>query len=786
MNIAVGNSRMDKVFVNKDMTWDDFKNKCSKTVRTTETMAEYRKLSKAKQDNIKDVGGFVMGILKNGKRKNGFVLNRTAITLDLDHAVKDVWDVITMLEDFECLMYSTHKHTTDNPRVRLIIPLSRPVSADEYPAVSRMVAKDIGMEMVDDTCHEAARLMYWPSTSSDGQFLFETQSGAFLNPDDVLNRYTDWRDSTLWPVSSRQSEIVKRTIAKQANPLEKEGIVGAFCRTYSISNAIDTFLPDVYKPSSIDGRYDYVPADSSAGVVLYDDKFVYSHHASDPASGHLLNAFDVVRIHKFSHLDDKTKSDTAPTKRPSYKAMTDVVLKDEKVKETLAKEREQRLQMDFADETNWKQKLEINKKGEIEDTVPNFELILRFDDNLQGIVFNENTCSIDVKEDSKLPWKRVRAGWSDNDMASLVTYIAKVYNIFSPTKLKNAFLSVVNDRAYNPVKEYLEGLPQWDGTERVDRLLIDYLGAEDNPYTRAVTRKTLVAAVSRIYKPGTKFDYILTLVGGQGIGKSTFFSKLGMKWFSDSLSISDMKDKTGSEKLQGYWILELSELNGMKKMDVETVKSFISRTDDKYRPSYGTVVESHPRQCVIVGTTNATGGFLRDVTGNRRFWPVDVTGNSINKPWELCDTKQIWAEVLYRYHQGEKLLLESDVATYAYGVQQEALENDDREGLIREYLEKPLPDNWKDMDLFSRRVYLSGEDVTSAKGSTMRDRVCTLELWAECFSKDPASMRKTDSYELNGIMRKIEGWQKYEGNKSGRVRFPIYGPQYAYERCDKS
>lgn len=786
MNIAVGNSRMDKHFVNKEMEWEDFKKKCSHTIRTTETVEEFRKFPKAKQDSIKDVGGFVMGTLKEGKRKNGYVINRTAITLDLDHAVKDIWDIITMLCDYECIMYSTHKHQPDKPRVRLIIPLSRPVSADEYPAVSRMVAKDIGIEMVDDTCHEAARLMYWPSTSSDGQFIFESQKGEFLNPDDILNRYADWRDTSLWPVSSRQSEIVKRTIAKQADPLLKEGVVGAFCRTYSISEAIDTHLPDVYRPSAMDGRYDYIPADSSAGVVLYDDKFAYSHHASDPASGHLLNSFDIVRIHKFSDLDDKTAPDTIATKLPSYKAMIDFALKDENVKDTLTREREQRVQSDFADEKNWKKKLEINKKGKVEDTVPNFELILRFDENLQGIVFNENTCGIDVKPGSRLPWKRVRGGWSDNDMASLTTYIAKAYEIFSPTKLKNAFLSVVNDRAYNPVKEYLENLPEWDGEERADTLLIDFLGAEDNPYTRAVTRKTLTAAVARIYEPGTKFDYILTLVGGQGIGKSTFFSKLGMQWFSDSLSISDMKDKTGSEKLQGYWILELSELNGMKKMDVETVKSFISRTDDKYRPSYGTVVESHPRQCIIVGTTNATGGFLRDVTGNRRFWPVYVTGTGIHKPWELKNIEQIWAEILYRYREGEKLMLENDIATYAYGVQQDALENDDREGLIREYLEKPLPDNWKDMDLFSRRVYLSGEDVTSAEGTTMRDRVCTLELWAECFSKDPASMRKTDSYELNGIMRKIEGWKKYEGNKSGRVRFPIYGPQYAYERCDKS
>ena len=169
------------------------------------------------------------------------------------------------------------------------------------------------------------------------------------------------------------------------------------------------------------------------------------------------------------------------------------------------------------------------------------------------------------------------------------------------------------ERLYHPIKNYLSAL-KWDGVERLDTLLVDYLGAEDTPYVRAVTRKTLVAAVARIYRPGTKFDSILVLNGSQGIGKSTLFSKLGGSWYSDSLSISDMKDKTAPEKLQGYWILELGELAGIKKMDVETVKSFITRTDDKYRQSYGVSVESHPRSCIIVGTTNSDGGFLRDIT----------------------------------------------------------------------------------------------------------------------------------------------------------------------------
>ena len=787
MRIAVGNSRMDKKWKNKDMSWDDFKQKCSQTIRTTETVAEYRKMSKPAQDNAKDVGGFVGGALKQGKRKNGFVDGRSMLTLDLDHAMPEVWDAVTMLFDFKCLMYSTHKHTPEEPRVRLIIPLSREVSAEEYAPVSRMVAKDIGMEMVDDTCHEAARLMYWPSTSSDGVFLFESQDGQMLNPDDILARYKDWHDTSEWPMSSRQSEIVKRTIAKQADPLEKEGMVGAFCRAYSIEEAIDTFIPDIYKPSAMAGRYDYIPADSSAGVVIYDDKFAYSHHATDPACGQLMNAFDVVRIHKYGVLDDKAKPDTSPSKMPSFKAMVDFAIKDEKVKLQLAKERELQAADDFDDgnDVNWQTKLELDKNGGISESLTNFVTILRYDQRLHEIAYNEHSCGISIRDAELLPWEQLKPGWSDADLASLTAYLDRVYHIFSPSKLKNALLTITAERSFHPIKEYLEGLPEWDRKKRLETLLIDYLGAEGSSYVRAVTRKTLVAAVARVYEPGIKFDTVLVLSGPQGIGKSMFFAKLGGVWFSDSLTISDMRDKTGAEKLQGFWIMEIGEMNGIKKVEVETVKSFASRQDDKFRVAYGTVVESHPRQCVICGTSNSQH-FLRDVTGNRRFWPVQVTGECEKHPWNMDKAllEQIWAEALTLYNAGEELILKGTDAEMAAEKQQEALENDDREGLVREYLDKLLPADWAKLSLSEKRMYLAGDEFTTQNraGVAPRDKVCNLEIWAECFGREPANIRKQDSYELNAIMAKLDGWKRYDGNKSGKLSFKDYGSQIAYVR----
>lgn len=784
IRLSTGNSRMEKKWNLVEMELSEFRERISTTRRTSETVEQYRKMSKAQQDSIKDVGGFVLGTLKGGRRKKDTVLTRSGLTLDMDYGTPDIMDEIEMFFDFHCMIYSTHKHTPEKPRLRLIIPLSREVTPDEYGAVARKVAEEIGIELFDDTTYEPSRLMYWPSTSADGEFVFREIEGKVLDPDAVLAKYKDWRNTAEWPVSKRQQTIVQQNIQKQANPLEKPGIVGAFCRTYSIRDAIDTFLQDTYKHSAMPGRYDYIPADSQAGVVIYEDKFAYSHHATDPACGKLMNAFDVVRLHRFGDLDTKADPDSDPSRLPSFKAMQEFAVQDESVKIQLGKEREQLAQAEFnaADDENWQTLLELDKQGKVKDTMANIAAIVSHDENLKSIVYNEFKGCIDVI--GPLPWKQVKPGFNDSDVANAKLYFERVYGIWSPTKFKDALLAVVAaERIYHPIKNYFAGLT-WDGVPRLDSLLIDYCGAEDTPYTRAVTRKTLCAAVARVYEPGRKFDSILVLSGPQGIGKSTFFAKLGGAWYSDSLAISDMKDKTAAEKLQGYWILELGELAGIKKVDVETVKSFVTRVDDKYRQAYGMVVESHPRSCIIVGTTNSESGFLRDITGNRRFWPVQVSEHGSHHPWDLEEIDQVWAEAIQAYKDGESLFLSGEVAQMAYAKQQEAMESDDREGLVQDYLDRLLPENWDNMDLYQRRTFLGGGefDDTPTEGTVRRERVCIMEIWCECFGKERQNLKKADSYELEGILNKIGGWERYTGNASGKMRISGYGIQRAFIR----
>ncbi len=772
MKIAYGNSRMEKRWKNNEISWDDFCRRVSTTQTTTETVEEYRKMTKPQQDAVKDVGGFVGGHLRGGRRKTGTVLCRSMLTLDMDHGTQDILDELSLLNSHELCVYSTHKHTPEAPRLRLIFPLKRDVSEEEYPALARKVAQEIGMDLFDDTTYQPHRLMYWPSTSRNGEYVYQVMDGDILDPDAYLGMYDDWRDVSTWPVSSRESEAVKKAAKQQADPLTKTGAVGAFCRTYPIREAIEKFLPDVYAPSAMEGRYDYIPADSSAGVIIIDEKFAYSFHATDPACGQLLNAFDAVRVHKFP--DDDPKK--------SYNAMAEFAVADERVKLRIFEEKRQAAAEDFdeADPDAWKKQLQYEKKSmELKNNLHNLMLILENDENLKGIVFNQLADGMEIR--GKVPWPHPAKFWRDADDAQLICYVDAAYGTFSARNYDIAVTKAVDDRSYHPIREFFEMLPAWDGVERADTLLIDYLGAEDTPYVRAVTRKELCAAYCRVYHPGIKFDSMIVLNGDQGIGKSTLIAKLGGEWYSDSLNLSDMNDKTAAEKLQGYWIMEIGELAGMRKADLDKVKAFISRQDDKYRASFGRRVTPHPRQCVFFGTTNSQNGYLRDITGNRRYWNVKVPGNGKYKPWDMDEdtVKQVWAEVMVYAKAGEKLYLSPELEAYAKEEQRAAMERDDREGLVQEYLDMLLPDTWDSMDVYKRRDYVrDADDPMRPDGSVRRMEVSNMEIWCECFGKAKEDMKPSDSYSIAAIMERMDGW-----SRTGKAKvLPIYGKQRIYRR----
>lgn len=807
--ISTGLSRFDKDWKNKKVHWSKLLTKLSTAVRTPETFAQYKKMSRTEKDSRKDIGGFVGGILEGGKRSSTTVKSRSMISLDLDFAPAEFFEDYQMTADYAVACYSTHSHSKASPRYRLVIPLSRQVSPDEYEAAARMLASHIGMDYMDPSTFQPSRLMFWPSCSTDADYFFDYIDGEFLDVDKLLGEYDDWHDVSQWPVSPREAKLHKSSAKKQADPTAKHGIVGAFCRSYDVPAAIAEFLPDVYTPTDKEDRYTYAAGSTTAGLVIYEDgKFAYSNHGTDPAGGQLCNAFDLVRIHKYGERDEDAKPDTPANRLPSFVAMNELAMNDEQVKRELYLD--QHVGVDEFDddgdepiETDKSKKkadkllsadkiapkLDVNSKGAIVKSVVNCRFIFEHDKALAGISQNELSHMITVVPDYPVPWHKAEgSSWSDTDDAELYTYIATTYAEFPRKTVEEQKLRLASRHAYHPIKDYLKALPEWDGTKRADSLLIDYLGAPDNIYVREATSILLLTAVQRLYEPGAKMDSMLVISGDPGIGKSTLISRLAGGWFSDSLSFDDMRDpKIAGERIQGKWIIEIPEMKGLKKMDVESVKKFLSQQSDHYRPAYGHNPVDRKRQCVFFGTVNDSSGYLKDPTGNRRFWPVRVSGKGVCKAWHMTEEtrSQIWAEVFKWYNDGRRCGdLSPEAKAIAEKEQREAMEQDDREGLIIEYLNRKVPADWNKRTLQQRRDFLDKEGSSLAgddeEGTMIRDRISNIEIWCECLGKSRTSIQKRDSYELAEIMARL-GWSKLPKQE----RRGEYGPQYVYMRPER-
>jgi len=791
IDIATAANRESKTWKNQKVTWEAFVKKVSVTHRTHEKYAVYCTSPRKIQTEIKDVGGFVGGYLSGGQRKKNTVLHRQLITLDVDNTTVNIWDDFTIKFSFAACCYSTHKHTSAAPRLRLIIPVDRELGVDEYEAVARMIAGLIGIEAFDPTTFEPSRLMYWPSTSVDGEWFFEEQEGDWLVADNILSQYVDWKDTSAWPVSEKFNSLIKNTATKQGDPLEKPGVIGAFCRTYSIVEAIETFLPDVYELSDVEDRYTFKGGSTAAGLVVYEDKFAYSHHGTDPTSMQLCNAFDLVRIHKFSHLDENSDV-TQNNKKPSYMAMLDFAGADGPVRKLIGQERLAEAEYDFADDleetdepvdTDWLTGLAVDKKGNYLGTADNMVKILTNDPKLKGrIRLNTFEQREDVLGD--LPWRKVTPltqYLNDRDVNLLQHYLEQVYDISNASKLEVALSVVLERNQYHPIKDYL-GAQKWDGTKRVDTLLHDYLGCEDSEYTSAIIRKTLCAAIARVYTPGCKFDYVLTFVGAQGLKKSMLIDKLGGAWFSDSFTT--VQGKEAYEQIQGSWFVEMAELSGLGKAAVEQTKHYISKRKDKFRVAYGRRVDEFPRQCVFLATTNILF-FLKDKTGNRRWWPavvykeqptLDVAG--INE----YIRGQIWAEAMSMYKAGEDLYLTPELEAVAKQIQESHTEVDERSGIVEKYLDVPLCSEWDDMDIYARRGWIQGGWKDYSGDLYMRTRVCAVEIFCEAFNGKLEEVNTHTTRDIHDIMGGMPEWTR----SITKLSFKKYGVLKGYTRPYKS
>jgi len=788
ITISIGSSRRATSWPASTIWWSELVERLKTPVRGEETLAAYLTLPKSKQDDLKDVGGFVGGTVRNGgRRKADAITGRDIVTLDLDRIpAGGTQDVLRRVDGLTCgyCVYSTRKHSEAGPRLRVLLPLDRTVTADEHEPIARKAAWliDPAMEMFDPSTFEPSRLMYWPSCCADSQYIYAYGDKPFLSADGMLALYDDWRDVSSWPQTPGTQDAPKKLAAKQGDPTAKEGVVGAFCRVYDIYRAIEELIPGTYEPCG-PNRYTYTGGSTTGGAVVYDNGlFLYSHHATDPCGGRLVNAFDLVRLHKFGELDNDAKPDTPTNRLPSYEAMCRFAVADEQVAALLKQERYEKAAQTFRTTPagsggDWVSRLEVNGQGVPQRTLNNYKLILSNDPQLAGkIRLNLFTGRIDVT--GELPWPRPAGNvWTDADTTQLRAYLEPLCGKTNKNDIADAVEACASEQAYHPVRDYLTSL-QWDGRPRLDTLFIDYLGACDCDYTRAVTRKSFVAAVARVMTPGVKYDTMPVLIGPQGRHKSTILAKMGGVWFSDSLRTFEGKE--AMETIQGTWINEIGEMQAMERSEINAVKAFLSKQVDYFRAAYGRHVTEKPRQCVFFGTTN-TRDCLRDITGGRRFWPIDIDVQQRTKDvfLHLDDERdQIWAEAYVRWQMGEPLYLSKELEREAAREQESHRERHPWEGPIEAFVAKRIPEDWEDWDLTRRRLFWAGGMRYDGK-LVERRRVSAVEIWCEMLNRDKSELTQRITREINQLLERMEGWTSINGAR--RFGEP-YGNQRGFER----
>ena len=774
--ISEGKRRTDINWKPINYTWPEFVARLRQVRRTKETMAQYGRLPSDKRGKIKDGPGYVGGVIEGGRRLKKNLKSRSLVTLDMDNAEgATIEKVAKTLPEVAYVLYSTH---SDDPakekrKFRLVIPLDRDVSADEYGAVSRRIAYAIGMTYFDRTTFDPNRLMYFPSCSADALPVFVEGKGAPLGADGVLGQYEDWRNVEAWPRHPDDKKAVRQADRQTADPAKKPGIIGLFCRAYTIDEGILTFLAEQYDEGSLPNRYTYQGGTSANGLQVFPEQgLAYSYQDSDPAAtGHSENIFDLVRLHLYGDLDEgviQLQPDTA--KLPSTKAMQDWAAGLKRIKRLQREEAEASYDppqgAEESDE-DWEDLLETkNIKGNLVylPTAGNIEVILRhgiFKGALAYDVFNEIAM---LQKDIPGLRKVVEMGsapgkWRGCDEELLCHYFAKNYKIEKPSLIHNAFTAVKLSNAFHPVQDYFEGLT-WDRMPRAETCLIIYLGAEDTVYTRQVIRKTLLAAVTRIYHPGTKYDYMPVFVGPQGCGKSHFLDKLGKgKWYTDGIRNLG-KAKESGELLRGKMIIEIAELAALRKAEIEDTKSFVTRTTDRYRKVYEKEVTEAERTSVLFGTTNDPQ-CLKDQTGARRFLPVRVERVAEDVWYSLTDgvIDQIWAEVMTWYKAGEELELNIEAKKTALEMQEKYTEQDDRFGIIQDWLDQPIERD----DDNQPQEYLN--------------EVCAAQVMIQCLDYTRKEITRNNTKPIVDILRKLPGWA--EGK---RKNLDVWGKQTVFHR----
>ena len=652
LTISIGESRRSTHWVPKTITWERLCKKLQTPKITDETVAEYAAMTKEQRSEIKDVGGYVGGRIEGGNRKAGSITDRQLVCLDADYADLGLWDTWDLMIGKACLMHTSHSHTPETPRLRFVIPLSRPVTAAEYEPIARRIAEWLDINAFDDTTYEASRLMFWGSCSKDAEYICKVYpSDQWINPDEVLGTYADWHDMSTWPVSSRQTTAIHRSEKAQGDPLTKPGVIGAFNRAYTITAAIEAYLPDVYVPTSEEGRWTYAAGHSVGGAVIYDnDSFIYSYHDTDPISKRLCNAYDMVRLHLYGNLDEENTELSGEL--PSVRAMNNMLQNDEKVRNELATAlvanagdafedkvdlqrfdgdlTEQGIAVAMADE--YGPVIRFNKSlgwlfwdglRWVQDAGPEVAMmVLRYADNLYFAARVHASLATDKVSQAKAKQEmqaaaKMRSAKGMSSILSLLkpmvnsndvrVYDANPWDLNTPEGIIDLRTGEMraHDRRANCTKctEYAPG-----GTGAQQWLtFIETITGGDQEFAEYLQTLAGMAAVGAVYEEGLVISY-----GHGSNGKSTFFGVLktvlgeyARTVNADTLvAVNGNTDQSYVASLRGARLVVMSETEESAVMSSAQLKRITSRDVISARALYKDPIEFAPTHTVILHTNH--------------------------------------------------------------------------------------------------------------------------------------------------------------------------------------
>ena len=849
---------------------------------TTEKFRQFKNASFKKKQQLKSSAGWFIRCGIDGKVRNrASVKASNLITYDIDDVPAEMMDALLkeeIIPGIGLIAHTTRSHTPESPRLRLAIPLIEPLPADDYNRVSRIVALliDDKLAHVDPVSFRPAQMMFLPSVSSDmlKHYVYYTQGGDAL----------DWKaEVEAWELLNGDSQDVRnlpkagsepdlRDVASEAeDPLTKKGPVGDFCRAWGITalimgqededgNHVDGPLADRYEIDDWEhgtaARCTFIHGHSTNGAVVYDDKFMYSHHGSDPASDQLLNAYDLVRAHLFSEKDKNVDPDEPMKDRPSVKAMkewlgNDTFYRSQQVESRYGArdmlddedeasdydlddeeaEGEEEDDMPSADDLlgvewssfnrsaeavverrrrfatkpkkGWVRSLNLNDDGSIKATGANCLLIVRNDPRFfRKVAFNElrqedvllgdlnpmNNTLTPIYCRDKVYGDR----WQDlfTDFVDLTIQLESGkkgggYDLsFSQKAVLQGIRGASMHNSFHPVKDFFDTTAEGEiDVDALETFLIRHAGAEDNQYVRDVTRLIAIASVMRIEEPGSKFDFAPILEGTQGTGKSTLIRRLYGTEFFGELSTDVSNPQRVAENMMGKWVLELPELSSLHKSETNDMKGFITKQRDDVRLAYGNKVADLPRQCVFWGTTNDSD-YLRDPTGNRRFWPIACDGRYIDAMAVIAERDLFWrtAVALYREMREEQpdgelnVSLQGKSLEYARAVQSSRRKEevaDQWADRVEEWANEPVPIEQVIAEMGGDTDDLADMPWGVAPGTMVQRLAFTRDVAVErALEGRPFSSSQTDVNTWGRCLDELErrGWHRAKKANKPRIR----------------